>query len=145
MVGALFDPVVAAHRNEGFTLVNLGNSHTVAALIRGMRVFGIYEHHTRLLTPDRLADHLARFRRGALSFDDVYGEGGHGCAGPFDEAGGADFAFTAVSGPRRGMARGLGWHFAAPFGSMMLIGCYGLVSTALGTPGLLPGPGDWTP
>lgn len=142
MVGALFDPVVAAHRNEGFTLVNLGNSHTVAALIRGDRVFGVYEHHTRLLTPERLADHLARFRRGALSFGDVYGEGGHGCAGPVDGAGGADFAFTAVSGPRRSITLDLGWHFAAPFGSMMLIGCYGLVSAALGTPGHIPDAGE---
>ncbi len=145
VLGALFDPVVAARRDEGFTLVNIGNSHTVAALIRGDRVFGIYEHHTGLLSSERLADHLARLRRGALSFDDVYGEGGHGCAGPLDGAGGAGFAFTAVSGPRRGMARGLGWHFAAPFGSMMLIGCFGLVSAALGTPGRLPCPSDRTP
>jgi len=138
MVGALCDPAVAAYRDEGFTLVNIGNSHTAAALICGDRVFGVYEHHTGLLTPERLADHLARFRRGSLSFEDVYGEGGHGCASALDEVGGADFAFTAVSGPRRGMARGMGWHFAAPFGSMMLIGCYGLVSATLGTPGRLP-------
>ena len=139
MTGALFDPAVAAHREEGFTLVNLGNSHTVAALIRGDRVHGIYEHHTGLLDPDRLTDDLQRFRRGALPFETIYEAGGHGCACAPGVAEASQFAFTAVSGPRRAMVRHLGWHPVAPFGNMMLLGCYGLVSAALGTPGRIPG------
>ena len=45
-------------------MVNVGNAHTFAALVRGDRLFGIYEHHTGLLSPEKLSDHLERFQQG---------------------------------------------------------------------------------
>ena len=37
------------------------------------------------------------------------------------------FRFIAVTGPNRGIAAGLNWHQAAPYGDMMLTGAFGLV------------------
>jgi hypothetical protein len=33
-----------------------------------------------------------------------------------------------VTGPRRSIAKPLGWYEAAPYGDMMLTGCFGLLS-----------------
>ena len=42
-----------------------------------------------------------------------------------------EFAFTVVTGPRRRLARGGPGVEAAPFGDMMLSGCFGLVAAFL--------------
>ena len=70
--GALLDPVVASHQKDGVLLVNVGNQHTLAALMKGERIWGIFEHHTGLMTPEKLADYLQRFVRGELSNEEVY-------------------------------------------------------------------------
>ncbi|MEJ2071747.1 MAG: DUF1786 domain-containing protein [Syntrophobacterales bacterium] len=69
MRGALLDPEARQHLETGLTVVNVGNAHTFAALIREDRIFGIYEHHTGLLTPDKLAQHLSRFQAGELKHE----------------------------------------------------------------------------
>jgi uncharacterized protein (DUF1786 family) len=129
--GALLDHKVREHQEEGLLVVNLGNAHTFAALIQGERFRGIYEHHTGLLTPAKLFDHLSRFRAGALTNDEVFLDQGHGCAYAPDYRPGARFAFTVLTGPRRRLARGWPGHFAAPLGDMMLTGCFGLVAAFL--------------
>jgi hypothetical protein len=35
---------------------------------------------------------------------------------------------VAVTGPRRSLVEGLGYYPAAPYGNMMLAGCFGLVA-----------------
>ena len=52
--------------------------------------------------------------RGGAALDPTYRE-----VGPF--------TFVAVTGPNRRLARGLGFHEAAPYGDMMLAGAWGLV------------------
>ncbi|MCO5220121.1 MAG: DUF1786 domain-containing protein [Thermomicrobiales bacterium] len=56
---------------------------------------------------------------------------GHGAA--FDDAYRSlePFQFVAITGPNRGIARGLGYHEAAPHGDMMLTGSFGLVDAVL--------------
>lgn len=125
--GALGDPVVAGHLGEGITLVNLGNAHALAFLLDDCRVWGIFEHHTGLLDRHRLASYIARLRDGTLTNNEVFGDGGHGCA---VEPARGRFAFVAVTGPNRALARGLGWHEAAPYGNMMLAGAFGLLEAA---------------
>ncbi len=45
--GALLDPQAREHRmRTGLMVVNLGNAHTFAALVRESGLLGIYEHHT---------------------------------------------------------------------------------------------------
>ena len=129
--GALLDPQARDHLDHGLTVVNVGNAHTFAALVRGDRLWGIYEHHTGLLNPEKLFDHLGRFQQGALTNDEVFDDQGHGCAYAPDFTAGGEFAFTVITGPRRRLARGWPGVVAAPFGDMMLSGCFGLVAAFL--------------
>ena len=126
--GALCDEEVAVHRNEGLVVLNVGNAHTIGVLLRESRVHGLFEHHTGSLTPERLCDLVARLRAGRITHEEVFAEGGHGA---YLEPGfepGDGYALVAVTGPNRGLAAGLGYHYAVPYGDMMLAGCFGLVA-----------------
>lgn len=127
--GALLDPEVGAHRSQGLMIVNVGNQHTLAALLREDSILGIFEHHTGLLTPDKLRDYLQRFARGQVTNEEVFDDQGHGCAYSQEAAaaGASPWSFVVVTGPQRRLAEGLGY-FAAPHGDMMLSGCFGLVA-----------------
>ncbi len=129
--GALLDPQARPRLEEGLMVVNLGNAHTFAALVRGERLWGIYEHHTGLLNQAKLFSHLARFQAGELTHEEILADHGHGCAYTPDLPRPPSFAFTVITGPRRRLARSWPGVFAAPFGDMMLTGCFGLVSAFL--------------
>ena len=131
MRGALLDPEARKHREAGLTVVNLGNAHTFAALIQRDRVLGIYEHHTGMLTQESLARQLNRFQTGELTHEEVFADGGHGCAIHPDYLGERHFTFTVITGPRRSLARDWPGVFAAPLGDMMLTGCFGLADAWL--------------
>jgi uncharacterized protein (DUF1786 family) len=129
VLGALGDPMVAEAATErGAILVNVGNMHTFATLVRGQRLYGLFEHHTGGITPQIIGALVERLRDATLdtegfrqSFD------GHGAAldPAYRDVG--PFTFVAMTGPHRRLARGLGYHEAAPHGDMMLAGSWGLV------------------
>lgn len=125
--GALSDPVVGAHKEGGVLVVNLGNQHTLAVMVKGDRIWGVFEHHTGLLNPDKLKDYLQRFVRGTVSNEEVYNDCGHGCTCRPDAPDAEDFDFVTVTGPQRALAKGLGYQ-AVPGGDMMISGCFGLVA-----------------
>jgi len=127
--GALEDPAVAEQARRGVCVVNVGNMHTVAFLVRGDRVLGVYEHHTGCLDTPTLASQVGRFVRGELSDAEVFAGQGHGCARLAEAPQGQDWP-VALTGPQRRLAAGLGWRVAAPFGDVMLSGCFGLVAAA---------------
>jgi uncharacterized protein (DUF1786 family) len=129
--GALLDPQAREHLDSGLTVVNLGNAHTFAALVREDRLWGIYEHHTGLLDQGKLFAQLGRFQSGELTNDEVFADQGHGCAYAPGYPPAAPFTFTIITGPRRRLARGWPGVFAAPLGDMMLTGCFGLVAAFL--------------
>lgn len=129
--GALLDPQAASHLDRGLTVVNAGNAHTFAALIRGDRLWGIYEHHTGLLSPEKFFSHLERFQDGELTNYEVFEDQGHGCAYVPDLREKGEFTFTVITGPRRRLAQGWPGVMAAPYGDMMLSGCFGLVAAWL--------------
>ncbi len=129
--GALLDPEARKHQETGLTVVNLGNAHTFAALIRGERLFGIYEHHTSQLTPGKLSQQLNLFQTGALKHPEVFDDEGHGCVIHQDYLKERPFTFTVITGPRRSLARDWPGVFAAPLGDMMLTGCFGLADAWL--------------
>jgi uncharacterized protein (DUF1786 family) len=129
--GALLDPRVAEHRDWGLTVVNAGNAHTFAMLVRGEQIYGIYEHHTGLLSPEKFFDHLERFQHGTLRNDEIFEDQGHGCTYVPGFAASGEFAFTVITGPRRRLAQDWPGVMAAPFGDMMLSGCFGLVAAFL--------------
>jgi uncharacterized protein (DUF1786 family) len=129
--GALLDPRAAEHRDRGLTVVNAGNAHVFAALVKGERIYGIYEHHTGLLSPEKFFSHLKSFQQGTLTNDEIFADQGHGSAyAPGLDATG-EFAFTLITGPQRRLAQDWGGVMAAPFGDMMLTGCFGLVAACL--------------
>jgi len=132
VLGILEDPAVrAAAETDGATLINVGNMHTFAALVHGRRVVGLFEHHTHGITVEVIVDLVARMRAGTLThaaFRD--GFDGHGAAlDPGYRALGR-FETVAVTGPNRGLLRGLGYVEAVPHGDMMLAGSFGLVAAA---------------
>jgi uncharacterized protein (DUF1786 family) len=127
VLGALLDPWLASRREEGVIVVNAGNEHTVSALIKGQRLWGIYEHHTSLLSPETLREHLVRFRRGDLSNQEIYDQMGHGCTVLPGAGEASPFEHIGMTGPNRGKFEALRPHMAAPFGDMMLTGCFGLL------------------
>jgi uncharacterized protein (DUF1786 family) len=130
VLGALGDPRVAsAAADDGAILVNVGNMHTFATLVKGRRLYGLFEHHTGGITPriiaalvDGLRDATLDTERFRERFD------GHGAALDPAYADVGPFSFVAVTGPNRRLARGLGYHEAAPHGDMMLAGSWGLVA-----------------
>jgi uncharacterized protein (DUF1786 family) len=131
--GILEDKRAASHQDEGLVLVNVGNQHTLGVLLQGERILGLFEHHTVLMTPQKLAQLVDRLRDGTLTNEEVFDDHGHGAFvgpdyAPDTGAPGTGFDFVAVTGPRRHMAADLGYHFAAPYGDMMLTGSFGLVA-----------------
>jgi uncharacterized protein (DUF1786 family) len=123
VLGAGEDPVVEQHQHR--VLINVGNMHTIAFRLRQSHILGVVEHHTAQLDAEKLDSLLTRFIRGNLTHEEVFHDGGHGC---FILSGSADPSLVAVTGPQRGRMRksSLQPYFAAPYGDMMLAGCFGL-------------------
>ena len=125
ILGALDDATVAsAHRR---LIANVGNFHTIAVLMEGQRIRGLFEHHTGELSRPKLEGYLDQLAAGALSNQAVFDDMGHGALelGPLAEPP----EMLAVTGPRRGLLEGsrLRPHLAVPHGDMMLAGCFGLL------------------
>lgn len=128
VLGALAEADITARSQEqGLCLVNVGNSHTIAFLVFGGSIHGVYEHHTGMATAQELWQDLEAFRRGELAQQMVFDAGGHGCMTlELPEAAG-DFGWTCVLGPRRKLLEGYPVEFPAPLGDMMLAGCFGML------------------
>jgi len=111
-------------------IVNAGNGHTLAALLLGKKIEGLYEHHTHELTPKKLEEELKLFVKGELDSERVYNEKGHGVITltPFHGE-----ASVIVTGPNRDLFRGTSMKFtyAAPGGNTMMTGPVGLVKATL--------------
>ena len=125
---SLCDPTVVEKRAEGFVAVNLGNQHTLGALIQGERIWGIFEHHTSQMTREKLISALDRFPQKLLSNEEIFRDGGHGCTVDPSFSRKKGYRFIAITGPQRSLAEGLGYYMAVPYGDMMLTGCFGLVA-----------------
>ncbi len=125
-LGASLDGVVTDHPHR--LVVNLGNSHTIAFLLNKSRVLGFFEHHTGRLSMTKLETLLERLVLGELPLREVWEDGGHGSL-VIDK--GQD-PFLIATGSRRSLLESsrLNPYFAAPFGNMMLTGCFGLARAA---------------
>ena len=131
---------------EGVTdavLVNVGNGHTICVVTLGGRLAGVFEHHTRKLDGPGLETYVRRFLAGGLDSDEVREDGGHGAV---LAASAQTVDLTALpffaTGPRRVLLAGskLPLEHAAPYGDMMLTGCFGLLR-AFAERGVTPGGG----
>ncbi len=137
VLGASFDPVVAKRKQKIIT--NIGNFHTLAFRMGEDKVEGVFEHHTGEIDLPKLESLLKRLADGSLQHADVFDDMGHGALMYSDEK----FEFrrddfdVVVTGPRRSMfnrkskfdnRKSLRPYFAAPFGDMMIAGCFGLLA-----------------
>ncbi len=127
IVGALMDTWVAEESRKGVIVLNIGNEHILAALVKNDSVWGVYEHHTSLMTPEKLMVHLERLRNEDLPNKEILDEMGHGCHVVPGAQKVSAFSAVGITGPNRENFASLGGHMAAPFGDMMLTGCFGLV------------------
>jgi len=130
LLGILSDPRVQEGKMN--VLLNVGNGHTLAGLVQGRTLLGLFEHHTRRLDGRSLAGWLDGLVDGSIRDEEVYRSGGHGAFVRED----ADFPgwdgvdVFAATGPRRALAASLERppYLAAPCGQMMLTGNFGLFS-----------------
>ncbi len=132
--GALTDPEAI----QPSVVVNIGNGHTLGAFVVENRITALFEHHTSSMDPEKLQDYIIRLAEGSLGFEEVFEDGGHG-AYEKEAYGFEQVRSIMVTGPKRQMLEKLAepgirkeisnkLHFAAPFGSMMLSGCFGLLA-----------------
>jgi uncharacterized protein (DUF1786 family) len=121
LIGALCDPRVRRMAESGVTLVNAGNGHTLCFTLKGREIYGLFEHHTGALDPAKLQHYIHRLADGTLTSEEVFDDGGHGAAvrKPLTTSA------VAITGPNRLRLLPEAYQ-AAPFGDMMLSGCFGL-------------------
>ena len=119
LAGSSGSPVVVA---------NIGNGHTLAAVVAGNRMLALFEHHTRNVDAQKMDGLIRRLCDGELGFDDIFNDGGHGCY-IRQAVGFLNIESVIVTGPNRQIMEdsALDVEFAAPHGDMMLTGCFGLV------------------
>lgn len=132
ILGATLDPMFLHHERN--LMVNVGNLHTLGFRLGAGGIEGVFEHHTGFLDRARLEELLLQFASGELTNEEVYNHHGHGaliCDPSPLQMDHEDFNLIAT-GPRRGLLAGspLRPYFAAPYGDMMICGCFGLLRAA---------------
>jgi len=130
VLGCLADPVV--NGKDPVMATNVGNCHTLAAVIQGGRVVGLAEHHTHSLTARKLGRLLRRLAEGNLTDEEVFRDNGHGSFLLSEPVGLDNLRMIVVTGPNRSMldSARLRTYLAAPAGDMMVTGAVGLLEAA---------------
>jgi len=132
VLGATLDSIVG-DRNQ-IMVANVGNFHTLAFRLKEDQVEGVFEHHTGLVDREKMDRMLREFASGTLTHQEVFADHGHGSLiysqKPYHL--GEGVYDVVITGPRRNLMREstLRTYFAAPFGDMMLTGCFGLLAAA---------------
>jgi uncharacterized protein (DUF1786 family) len=130
VLGATFDAQLACC--ERLLVANVGNFHTLAFRLSKAGIEGVFEHHTGLLDLPALEALLRTLADGSLLHADVFDHHGHGALiyEPHPLTLGTGSFDVAVTGPRRSLMRGgtLRAYYPAPFGDMMITGCFGLLA-----------------
>jgi len=130
IVGCLTDPAVQGA--NPLLAVNVGNGHTMAAIVMRGRIIAVAEHHTGMLNPAKLQRMLVDLTGGDLSDRDVFEARGHGAFYVEKPPGIGNIEAIAVTGPRRAMIEEttLDYVYAAPGGDVMMTGPIGLIEAS---------------
>ena len=129
VLGATLDPLAQRHKRNLF--LNIGNMHVLGFRLGHTGIEGVFEHHSHMLDATHLEELLFQFADGSLTNEDVFDHNGHGAliysSTPLSMDN-EDYNIV-VTGPRRSLLLGspLKPYFAAPFGDMMVAGCFGLL------------------
>jgi uncharacterized protein (DUF1786 family) len=127
ILGCLMDPAV--ENADPILAVNVGNGHTMAAIISRGEVTAVLEHHTRLLNPQKMERLLRDFADEKLCDEEVFEDNGHGMFYLSKPPGFSEIEKVVVTGPNRKVLAetNLQVHFATPAGDVMMTGPIGLV------------------
>jgi len=127
ILGCLMDPAV--ENADPILAVNVGNGHTMAAIVSKGEITAVLEHHTRLLYQQKMEKLLKDFADGKLSNETVFEDNGHGMFYLKKPSGFSEIEKVVVTGPNRKVLAetGLSVHFATPAGDVMMSGPIGLV------------------
>ena len=111
---------------NSFVALDIGNGHTLAASFSEGKISGVFEHHTGMLTPNKITNYVEQLAAGILVHEQIHGDGGHGAwvAEPID-----GFECVVATGPRRRILQNTDFkvHYAAPAGDVMMAGPSGLI------------------
>ena len=125
--GLLEDSQVTLQHKKGVVLINIGNSHTLIAVVKSGRLLGLCEHHTSKITPAKLTALIDKLVDASLTHQEVFDDKGHGAAMAKGYSGLSFSPMIAVTGPKRRLCESLPYYLAVPHGDMMLSGCFGLL------------------
>lgn len=124
MLGILSDPSCFS---DPAILVNVGNGHTICCTIEDRRILGMFEHHSRFITPKKFDLLVKRLCEGTLSNEDVLNDGGHGAL-VFETVDYEKVRMISVVGPNRELLRTCNKvSLVSPKGDTMMSGPFGLV------------------
>lgn len=118
-----------------FIIMDIGNGHTLAAAFKDGKIYGVFEHHTRNLTPTKIEDLTRKLADGTITHEEVHNDHGHG-AWSLHPIG--DFEAVVATGPRRKVLEktDLNVHYAAPVGDVMMTGPVGLIKAIISRQGV---------
>ncbi len=105
-----------------FVCVDCGNGHTLVSTVKDGLICGFLEHHTRMVTSEKLEKFMVKLVEGRITFEEVFRDGGHGAL--FIER--IEPEKVYLVGPNRERFKELG-EYAYPLGDAMLFGCAGLL------------------
>jgi uncharacterized protein (DUF1786 family) len=136
VLGARLDPKVVTQ--ERVIIANVGNFHTLAFRLGPSGIEGLFEHHTGLIDAMKLETLLLRLAEGTILNEEVFNDQGHGALmyDPNPLPQGRGEYDVVITGPRRKLYQpdapsarlALRPYFPAPFGDMMITGCFGLLA-----------------
>ncbi len=126
--GATCDEYVKAL--ESYIIMDIGNGHTLAASYENGKIIGVFEHHTRALTTQKLQNLIKKLKEGTITHEEVHDDAGHGAwvTGPISKC-----ECVVATGPLRKILQktNLKVHYAAPAGDVMMTGPVGLIKSII--------------
>lgn len=130
ILGCLKDPLV--EKADPVLAINIGNGHTMAAIVSDGNIVGIMEHHTRMLHSEKIETLMIKFANGKLRDEDIFKDNGHGLFFLSKPPGFNNIDKVVATGPHRNLLAktDLSVHFANPAGDVMMTGPIGLVEAA---------------
>ncbi len=112
---------------DSYIAIDIGNGHTLAASVFEGKISGVFEHHTGMLTPNKLINYIEELDLGILTHEQIHGDGGHGAwiAEAID-----GFECIVATGPKRKILQGTDFkvHYATPAGDVMMAGPIGIIN-----------------
>ncbi len=115
---------------EKYIIMDIGNGHTLAAAFNKGKIYGVFEHHTRSLTPEKIEKYVNKLSNGTITHEEIHDDHGHGAwsLAPIGE-----FKNVIATGPRRKILEetDLNVHYAAPAGDVMMTGPAGLIKAIM--------------